>query len=803
MEILFQDVRYALRRLLRSPGFTLVAAVTLALGVAGATAIFSVIDQVLLQPLPYRDSGRIVVMSQRQRSTGEMMFDASPANYLDWAAQNHVFSDMAASRGAQGNLGDERPERVRTAQVTAGFFPLFGIAPTLGRTLTAGDEGRADDHVVVLGHELWKRRFGGDPALLGHSIRLNNDAYTVVGVMPEGFSPDGYAELWMPSRWGVPSHPLEPNADPRKFRDRNYLDAWARLKPGVTLAQARADLDGIAAQLEKQYPDANDDVGVSLIPMQERMVGSVKTTLYVLLAAVGFVLLIGCANVANLLLARGHARAREISVRQALGAGQARLIRLVLSESLALAVAGGLLGIVLAVLAVPLLLSMAPRDISEFAHKAVNPEVLGFSLLLSVFTGFLFGIVPALQASGTAWSRSLREGERGSTAHRSGARSALVVVEIGLSLVLLVGAGLMLKSFVRLLHVDPGFEAGGLLVFNIGLPPTATPQQQEDFYREVTERIRAVPGVKSVGAVSRLPLSGGNSSRSFTLPGSREDYEADIRVSTPDYFGTMAIPLQRGRSFTAHDGAGTAPVVIVNQALAERVFPGQDPIGRYIVHFGPNDDKLQIVGVVGNVLHSSLEQKPRPEVYLPFGQAHWPSVFVVIRAQNADATALVASAQNAVWSVDRSVALADVRTMNEVIARSVVRRKFTMTLLGVFAALAMALAAIGLYGVMAYSISQRTHEIGIRMALGAQRNTVLAMVLRQGMAMAAAGIVAGVVAALALTRLISGLLFGVSATDPLTFGGIVLLLGVVALLANYLPARRATRVDPMVALRYE
>jgi len=803
MEIVIQDIRYALRRLLKAPGFTLVAAVTLALGVAGATAIFSVIDQVLLQPLPYRDSGRIVVMSQSQRSTGELMFDASPANYLDWAAQNRVFSVMAAERGGQGNLGDDRPERVRLAQVSVGFFPLFGIAPTLGRTLNASDEGSGDDHVAVIGNELWKRRFGGDPALVGHSIRLNNEAYTVVGVMPEGFSPDGYAELWMPSRWGVPSHPLEPAADPRPFRDRNYLDVYARLKPGVTLAQARANMDGIAAQLEKQYPDANDDVGVSLIPMQESLVGNVRTTLYVLLGAVGFVLLISCANVANLLLARGNARAKEISVRQALGAGPGRLIRLVLSESMILAVSGGLLGVLLATFAVPLLMTMAPRDISEFAHKAVNPQVLAFSLLLSVFTGLLFGLVPALQASGSRFLRSLRESERGTTAHRSTARSALVVLEMGLSLVLLIGAGLMLKSFVRLLRVDPGFEAGGLLVFNVGLPPTTSPERQDDFYREVTDRLRAIPGVKSAAAVSRLPLSGGNSSRSFTLPGSKQDFEGDFRVSTPDYFSTMGIPLLRGRVFTPHDNAQSSQVVVINQALAERTFPGEDPLGRYLIHFGPNDAKLQIVGVVGNVRHSSLEEKPRPEVYLPFGQGHWPSVFMVVRSQAADASTLIASAQTAVWSVDRSVALADVRTMNQVIARSVVRRKFTMSLLSIFAGLALALAAVGLYGVMAYSISQRTHEIGIRMALGARRADVLKMVIKQGMAMAGAGVVLGIVAALALTRLMSGLLFGVTASDPLTFLILASLLAVVALFANYIPARRATKVDPMVALRYE
>jgi putative ABC transport system permease protein len=803
MESLIEDIRYGFRMLQKAPGFTVVAALTLALGIASATAIFSVVDEILLHPLPYPDAARIVCVSQKLRSNGAHA-SASPANYLDWVARSHSFSYMAASRGFQGNLtGGERPERVRFAVVSANFFPLFGVNPILGRGLLAEDENAGNDHVVVLSYGLWKSRFGSDRGLVGRDITLNGEPYAVVGVMPADFAPDGYGELWMPSRWDVPPYPLAPEKDPRPLRDSNYFDVWARLKPGVTLAQARAETDAIARQLEKQYPDANTDIGISVVAMQDNFVRGIRPTLLLLVAAVIFVLLIGCANVANLLLARATERAKEISIRSALGASRSRLVRQLLTESILLALVGGGLGVVLAALTVPAMLALSPPGISDFRHIGLNPEVLGFSVAVSVLSGILFGLAPAVHASRENLSGSLKEGERGSSSGHGRTRSALVVMEVGLSLVLLIGAGLIVKSFGRLMNVDPGFDADHLLVFNVGLPPSAAPARQDAFYQQVQERIETLPGVQSAGAVSRLPLSDGNSDRSFKVPGSDQDYNADIRVSTPSYFHTMRIPLLRGRTFNQQDTHGSVEVAVVNETLARTVFPGQDPIGKYILDFGPAMHKLQIVGVIGNVKHEGLEADLRPEVYLPFGQGHWPSVFVVVRCKTSDPLLLTSDVQNAVWSVNKDVPLSNLRTMQDVIAGSVLRRKFTTLLLAVFAALAMLLAAVGLYGVMSYTVSQRTHEIGIRMALGAQKADVLTLVVREGMSLVTLGVMLGVVASVAATRLMSGLLFGVSATDPAVFGVVAGLLGSVALAANYVPARRAAKVDPMVALRYE
>lgn len=803
METLLQDLRFGWRMLRKSPGFTMIAVAALALGIASTTAIFSVVDTVLLHPLPYPDANRILSVGESDRTTGEGGGAPSPANYLDWQAQNHVFAYMAASRAWPVNLtGGDRAERVRGTMTSPDFFPLFGVRPALGRALLPDDNQPGNDHVVVLGGGLWKRRFGADRSLVGRNITLNGEPYTVVGVMPASFNPDNYGELWLPSRWGVPAHPLRPDEDPRPVRDSHYMDVWGRLKPGVSMQQAREEMAAIAASLEKQYPDSDKDVGVSLIGMQDNLVSDIRPTLWLLLVAVALVLLIGCANVANLLLARASGRTREVSIRAALGASRLRLIRQLLTESVVLALMGGLVGVLLAAWAVPALLVMSPPDIRDFATMGVNREVLGFSLAASLLSGLLFGLAPALHGSRGNLNDSLKEGERGSSGGRGKTRSMLVVAEVGLSLILLVGSGLLVKSFVRLMQVDPGFDPGRLLVFNVGLPPTTPTPQQDDFYGQVVEKLQALPGVQSVGAVSRLPLAGGNSDRSFQLPGSNTSYQADIRISTPDYFQTMGIPLLRGRALGGQDTHSLVRVAVVNQALAENVFPGQDPIGKYM-NFGPGNDKLQIVGVVGNVRHVGLETAPRSEVYLPFGQGHWPSVFIVVRSKTSDPLALAPAAQNAVASVSRDIPLANLRTMQDVIAESVLRRRFAMLLLSVFAGLAMLLAAIGLYGVTSYSVSQRTREIGIRVALGAQKQDVLKLIVGQGMRLAALGVALGLAASIALVRLMASLLFGVSAYDPITLGVVAALLAAVALLANYVPARRAAKIDPMVALRYE
>lgn len=802
MSLMLQDLRYALRQLRKSPGFTLVAVTTLALGIGASTAVFSVVDEVLLHPLPYPDSDRIVSVSETYE--GVSTDDTSPANYLDLASQNQVFANMAASRSWQVSLSaGDRPERITGTMATPSFFPLFGVSPILGRGLEASDAQPGNDHVVVLGYGLWQRYFAADRAMVGRNIRLNGEEYTVVGVMPPNFSPDDYGELWVTSPWGVPTHPLAPEKDPRRFRDRNYLNVWARLKPGVTTQEARAQLDTIAQRLEKEYPDSNAKVGVSFLPLHDYVVGDIRPVLFVLLAAVAVVLLICCANVANLLLARATARAREMSIRTTIGASRGRLLRQLLTESVLLALVGGLLGLLLAVITVPSLLALSPPDIQEFNQIGINREVLAFSFLASMVCGVIFGLIPALQGSQSSPSECLKEGERGSTANRGRTRSALVIAEVGLSLTLLIGSGLLVKSFARLMDVDPGFDPDRLLTFSLGLPSSTDPAHQLAFYQQVLQGLQALPAAKSAGAVSRLPLAGGNSSRSFNASGSANEYTADVRVSTADYFRAMGIPLLKGRSFSESDLGSSINVAIINDALARSVFPGQDPIGKLLTNFGPDHLTLQIVGVVGNVRHVGLDTAPHPEIYQMLGQAQWPSMYVAIRSATSYAASLTSAAQNAVWSVNKDVPLANVRTMQEVIANSVQRRKFSMLLLTIFAAVAMMLAAIGLYGVMSYSVAQRTKEIGIRMALGARRPDVLALVVKQGMALVAIGIATGFLLALGMTRLISGMLFGITATDPLTFVGVAALLGSVAFLASYLPARRASKVEPMVALRYE
>ncbi len=804
MSNLLQDLRYGLRMLRKSPGFTIIALVALVLGIASTTVIFSVVDGILLHPLPYPDSERIVTVANTDRSTGRSTHSASPANYLDWQTQNDVFSHMAASRGAQANLTDgDRPERVRTTTTTASLFPLFGINPLLGRSLLPSDEKPGSAQVVVLSHGLWQRRYGADQNIIGSDIKLDGQPHAVVGVMPPDFSPDEYGELWVPSPWGVPTTSLRPNEDPRQVRDSNYLDVYARLKPGVTIGQARSQMAAIALRLEKQYPTDSGDTGIALVQLHDEMVSGIRPMLLVLSTAVGSLLLIGCANVANLLLARAATRAKEISIRAALGASRFRIIRQLLTESVLLSLLGGVLGVLLAAWALPVILALSPPQIRGFKEIALNREVLGFSLAASLLTGIFFGLVPAFFASSSNPNESLRAGERGSTASGRRGRAILITAEVAVSLVLLIGAGLMVRSFDKLTSVDPGFVPDRLLIFNVGAVPSADSAPQTAFYQQVVESLRSVPGVDRVGAVSRLPLSGGNSNRTFNLPGSEASHSTDIRIGTPGYFAAVGIPLLRGRNFTEHDTKDSTRVAIVNDALVRATFPGQDPIGKVVTNFGPNDETLEIVGVVGNVRHLALETEPRAELYQPLGQASWPSMFIAVHAATSNPIALVPAAQNAVWSVDKNVPLGGVRTMQEIVANSLLKRKFTMLLLAIFAGLAVTLAAIGLYGVMSYSVSQRTREIGIRMALGAQRLQVLKLVVKQGMTLTALGVALGIVASFGLTRLMANLLFGVSATDFVTFLALSIVLLSVALLACWLPARRASSVDPMVALRAE
>ena len=804
MTTLLYDLRYGLRMLLKNPGFTFAALITLALGIASSTAIFSVIDGVLLHPLPYPDSENIVVLSPTTRSTGVPGGAHSPANYIDYAAQNEVFSQMSASRGEQFSLSDtDRPERVRGTMATSNLFPLFGVSPILGRTLQPTDEQPGRSHVVVLSSELWARRYASDRNIIGREISLNDEPHTVVGVMPPNFVPDGYGELWVPSAFGVPTNSIRPNVDPRPIRSSNYLDVFARLKPGVTLDQARAQMDAVSRRLEQQYRTDNQDVGIKVTRLHEDVVGGIKPVLLLLFAAVGFLLFIGCANVANLLLARAATRSREISIRAAMGASRGRLIRQLLTESVLLAVLGGILGAVLAAWAIPLLMAMAPPALRGFKEIGLNTQVLLFSLGVSVVTGILFGLAPAISSSSSNPAESLKQGERGSTGGGSRRRAVLIATEVGLSLILLIGAGLMIKSFANLTKVAPGFNPDRLLIFNIGASARADEDAQLQFYQQVVQRVAAVPGVESVAAISRLPFSGGNSTRTFNRPGSTKEDRADIRIATPDYFRTMQIPFVRGRNFNEHDTKGSTLVAIINEQTAKDVFPGEDPIGQFIEGYGPKNEKLQVVGVVGNVRHLALETAPRPELYQPLGQGMWPLVNIAVRTAPDNPLTLLPAVQQAVWSVNKSVALGNPRSMNEMIARTLLQKKFTMLLLSIFAGAALVLAAIGLYGVISYSVAQRTKELGIRIALGAQKGDVLRLILRQGMSLVALGVIFGVAASLGLTRLIASLLYGISASDPLTFFLLSTALVLVAFVACWLPARRASAVDPIVALHAE
>lgn len=804
MNTFLYDLRYGFRMLMKNPGFTFAALVTLALGIASSTAIFSVIDGVLLRPLPYPDSEKIMVVDQTVRSTGARGGASAPANYIDWVAQNGVFSHMSASRGEQCSLSDgDRPERVRGTMTTSTLFPLFGVSPILGRTLLPSDEQPGHNHVVVLSSELWARRYGSESNILGREVLLNDEPHTVVGVMPPNFQPDSYGELWIPSAFGVPSNSIRPNVDPRPIRGSNYLDVFARLKPGVTIERARAEMDAISRRLENQYPNDNKDTGIRVAPLHEEAVGKVRPVLLLLFAAVGFLLFIGCANVANLLLARAATRSREISIRAAMGASRYRLIRQLLTESVMLAVIGGALGALLAAWAIPLLMSMAPPGLRNFKEVGLNGNVLAFSLGVSVISGILFGLVPALSSSSGNPADALKQGERGSTGGGSRRRALLIATEVGLSLILLIGAGLMIKSFANLTKVDPGFNPDRLLIFNIGASGTADEDRQLKFFQQIVERVADVPGVQHVAAVSRLPFSGGNSTRTFNRPGSTKEDRADIRLATPGYFQTMGIPLVRGRNFTEHDTKGSALVALINEETAKQVFPGEDPIGQSIENYGPKDEKLRVVGVVGNVRHLALETAPRPELYEPLGQGMWPGVFIAVRTAPENPLTLLPAVQQAVWSVNKSVPLGNPRTMNDIIARSLLQKKFTMLLLSIFAGAALLLAAIGLYGVISYSVAQRTRELGIRIALGAQKRDVLRLILRQGMTLVAAGVIFGIAASLGLTRLIASLLYGISASDPITFLLLSAALMLVAFIACWLPARRASAVDPIVALHAE
>jgi len=805
MMTLWQDIKYGVRMLVKSPGFTVVAVLALALGIGANTAIFSVVNGVLLRPLPFPEAERLVWFDGVNPARGITESSLSMPDYLDWRSQVDAFESITAFVEGSAILSgeDAEPERVPRGVVTANFFPTIGVNPVQGRALLPEDELRGSEPVAVLSHGLWQRRFGANPNVVGSKLTLSGRSVTVVGVMPAGFDYPAKAQLWMP---------LKTDADDER-RDNRYLQALARLKPTATLAEAQAQIDTLSGRLGQQYPETSGGWSARLTGLQEWTTRSIRTSLLLLLGAVGFVLLIACANVANLLLARAAARRKEIALRTALGAGRRRIIRQLLTESLLLASSGGVVGLALSLFLTDLLVAISPADVPRLDEIGLDARVLGFTVGVVCLVGLLFGLAPALQASKTDLNDALKEGGRSSTEGRgrNRVRALLVVSEIALSLLLLIGAGLLIKSFVLLRDVNPGFDAENVLTMRISLPAAryTEPQQQANFYRELTERVSALPGVEVAGATVSLPLGGSNFSvgRSFVREGrplaTENSLDADYFVATPDYFKTMRIPVKAGRAFTERDTVETPPVVLVNETLARRVFPGEDPIGKRLTVWRDEQFAREIIGIVGDVKSSRLDAETGSQIYVPYAQdAAWGGLSLAVRTKG-EPEMLAAGVRGAVRAIDKNLPVYDIKTMDDVLSASVANNRLVVLLFGVFAMFALLLASIGIYGVIAYSVAQRTHEIGIRIALGAQRTDVLGLVVGQGMVPAVIGVIIGLIGAFAVTRIMQGLLYGVSATDPAVFVGVSLLLMIVALTACYIPARRATKVDPIIALRYE
>jgi putative ABC transport system permease protein len=819
VENLIRDVSYGARNLLRDPAFTAVAVVALALGIGANTAIFSVVNTVLLRPLEYRDADRLVTVLHNGNGP------VATANYVDWRDQSRSFEGMGAADFWSPNVtaldtSDSSPaEHLLGLKVTQNMLPLLGVSPLMGRLFLKGEDQEGADHEVILSHALWRRRFHGDPNIVGKQMKLNGEGYSVVGVMPATFKFAPFwavhAELWAPNAFGATIYE----------RGGNHLRVFARLQQGVTLAQARADIATVTARLEKQYPATNRNVVVR--PLKENVVGNIETPLIMMLGAVGFVLLIACANVAHMLLARTADRQKEIAVRVALGAGKARLVAQFLTENLLLAGIGAVIGLLLALAGTKALVTLSPAYLPRVEMVSIDSRAVLFLMGITVATALCFGLTPALQAAAGNLSNALKEGGRGDTdgVRRHRLRSFLVASEFALAFMLLIGAGLMVRSFYALQSVDTGFNPHNVLSMIVSVAGTkeADAGRREIFYRELLEKIKALPGVDSVGGINHLPLEGDLWSRGFEIEGRPkprpgEAPDAIYRIVMPGYFETMRLPVKRGRTITYQDNATAPAVVIINECAAERFWPGENPIGKRFViggHDGGHPNWLTIVGVTANASLDDMVSNPYPEMYLAGLQTpaflgeetdpatpHMSYITLVVRADGNPAQ-LTPAVQRVVRSIDRNLPISQVLTMEEAVAHATAQPRFEMLLLGLFGAVALVLAAVGIYGVMNYSVSRRTREIGIRMSLGASRADVLRMVVLQGAAQALAGTVVGVVGAMLLSKLMAQLLFGVKPTDPLTFAVVTVVLGLAALLAAGVPARKAMRVEPMSALRSE
>ncbi|MFN8003632.1 MAG: ABC transporter permease [Acidobacteriota bacterium] len=810
MRTLWQDIRFGLRLLWKHPGFTFVAVAALALGIGANTAVFSLVNALLINPLPFPDMDRLVTVYERVPAQGNERNEASIANYLDWRAQNQSFENIGVYRWWSANLtGNDQPERLQGFLVSASLLDTIGLKPMLGRNFNADEEQSGKDNVAILSYGVWQRRFAADANIIGQTILLNGVKRQVVGVLPANINFPRGAEILAP---------LSLTPEQQANRGNHSFLVVGRLKNGVSLAQAQREMNTIAARLETQYPNTNTGRSTSLFTLYDDTVQHGKVLLLVLLGAVGFVLLIACANIANLMLARASSRLKEIAIRSALGASRWRVARQLLIESVIVALAGGVFGLLVGQWGISFFKSLAPAEVANFVpgwHRVgMNPIVLVYTLGLSVVTGLLFGLAPAWQATKPDLVETLKEGGgKSAVGGRQRLRSALVVAEVALSLVLLISAGLLIKSFLKLSTTDPGFNSESVLTMQLILPRARyeQPEARAVFYRDLEQRIRSLSGVASAGLVNYLPLGGSNSSDDFLIEGlptppRGQEYVGRYRVCTPDYFQTLGIRILRGRGFTGADSETAAPVVIVNETLVRKFWPNADPsvvLGKRFRTSGPPERNpwREIVGVINDVRHE-MNGPIQPEYYLPHAQDPWNAMALVAKTK-VEPMALASLVRKEVQAMDKDQPVFSTRSMQEVRAQSVIIYNTSSQMLSVFAAIAMLLAALGIYGVMSYSVSQRTHEIGVRLALGASRQHVLKLMIWQGMKLAGLGMVIGLAGALALTSLMKSLLFGVSTTDPLTYGVVVSVLAVVALLACYLPARRATKVDPIIALRYE
>ncbi len=818
MNTFWQDIRYGLRVMRKNPGFVVVAVLALALGVGANTAIFSVVNAILLHPINYENPDQLVMVWEKSAKRGFGQIPTSLPNFTDLRTDNTSLQDLGAFADSNFNLtGSEQPERVIGVKVTASLLSLVGIQPLHGRLFLAGEDQPQATRVLILSNQLWQRSFGANANIVGQTVALNGDSYTVVGIMPAGFKlPPAFSANVASSQYAMPTAdlwvPLVPD-ELLKGRDVRALFMIGRLKPGVTAEAAQSEMNVIASRLQKEYPAVDADMEVDVIPLRQQITGDIRLALMVLFAAVGCVLLIACTNVANLLLAKASGRQKEVAIRTALGATRLRVVRQLLTEGMLLGLAGGVLGSLLAILVLRQLVIFSPANVSIPENIGIDWKVLAFTLLLSLFTSFVFGLAPALQASKLDLNETLKEGGRGNTggSKTNRLRSLLVITEVALAVVLLIASGLMIKSFLRLQSVNPGFNPENLITLEMQLPETKYPdrERQAIFQQQVVQRVAQIPGVQSVGTVDNLPFSGNELNAGWGIEGQPPLSAADrprgfLRHVSTSYFEAMGIPLRKGRTFADSDNGNAPGVAVINETAARKFWPNEEPLGKRFKR-GRTDSQnpwVTVVGVVAPVSHTSLQVASQPEVYLPFQQNTGVNLTLVARTKS-DPKAFAGAVRREVSALDKDLPVSNIKFMDEIIGKSVAQPRVYALLLGIFAALALVLAAIGIYGVISYSVTQRVNEIGIRLALGARPVDVLKLVVKQGMILALIGVVLGLIVSFASTRVLASQLYGVTATDPLTYIGITLLLMLVALIACTIPAVRATKVDPMIAVRNE